>query len=91
MKKLRYEDMQNEDFTPDEEVRIVESVAEIPHFATEEQAAKWWDTHSLAEELWSKDRRGPPVRFSERAKAERERRELAARPEAGPPHGSAGS
>jgi len=71
----RYEDLTDEDFTPDEEVTVVERVEEIPQFETEEAASRWWDTHSLADALWSKDQRGPPARFSERARAERARRQ----------------
>jgi len=77
MKNLRYEDMKDGDFTPDEEVTVVENLDEIPHFATEEEAAQWWDTNSLADSLWSKSRRGPPLRLVERAQAEREQRKLA--------------
>ncbi len=72
---LRYEDLTDEDFTPEEAVTVVESWADVPRFKDEEEAARWWDTHSLADALWSKDRRGPPARFSERARAERVRRQ----------------
>ena len=74
---LRYEDLGDDDFTPDAELTVVERWDDVPQFASEEEAAHWWDSHSLADHLWSKDRRGPPERFAERARAERKRRELA--------------
>lgn len=58
--------MRYEDFTPDEAVTIVNSWDEVPHFATEEEAANWWDTHSLAEHLWSKRHGPPPGSLAER-------------------------
>jgi len=43
---------------PDEEMTVVTSWAEVPRFASEEEEAAFWDTHTLADQLWSK-RRGP--------------------------------
>ena len=69
-----HKDLTDEDFTPDEAVTVVESWDAVPHFTSEAEAAEWWDTHSLADNLWSKTRRGPPERLAKRAAAERARR-----------------
>ena len=68
---LRYEDMNDEDVTPDGEVTVVECVDEIPHFMSEEEAAQWWHTHSLDGQLWNGRRRGPPEGCAEQAAVER--------------------
>lgn len=31
---------------------VVDSWEQIPRFANDEQAAGWWDTHDLSEDLW---------------------------------------
>lgn len=58
---------------PDEEMIVVNSWDEVPHFASEEDEANFWDTHTLAEHLWSKRRGPPPGSLAERLIRENQR------------------
>jgi len=75
--RRRFADLADEDFTPDEAVTLVERWEDVPEFTSETEAAAWWDTHSLADHLWSATRRGPPLHLAEQAASERLGRGLA--------------
>lgn len=93
----RYDDLTDADLTPDEAVTLVERWEDVPAFTSEDEAAAWWDTHSLADHLWTTTRRGPPEHLAQQAAAERRRRGFASTqrattsPTPGGPHGLSGS
>ena len=55
---MRYEDMKPEDFyqPTDGKMDVINSWDEVPQFKDETQAVAFWETHTLADHLWSKKR-----------------------------------
>jgi hypothetical protein len=55
---MRYEDLKPEDFyqPPGGTIEVINSWNEVPEFKDEAEAVAFWETHTLAEHLWSEKR-----------------------------------
>lgn len=58
---------------PGEKMIVINSWEEVPQFATEEEEADFWDTHTLADHLWSKKRGHRPGSLAERLVRQRQK------------------
>jgi hypothetical protein len=58
---------------PDGEMIVVNSWEEVPRFSSEEEEADFWDTHTLADHLWSKKRGPKPGSVAKRLVQQRQK------------------
>lgn len=56
---------------PDESMIVVSDRSLIPHFSSEEEEASYWDTHTLADHLWKKERGPRPGSAAEKLSIQR--------------------
>ncbi|HTE84770.1 MAG TPA: hypothetical protein VK821_08550 [Dehalococcoidia bacterium] len=58
---------------PSEKMLVINSWEEVPHFSSEAEEADFWDTHTLADHLWSKKRGHRPGSLAERLARQRQK------------------